>query len=128
MIKNTLWRDKKRLWCRLPWTFTEYGLSENRLFVDTGFLTKTYKDVRLYRVLDVGLTQSFIQRIFGLGSIHIKSNDADLRTFVLKNIPNSHDVKELISEQVEKERLRNRVSSREWMDADDDDNFDDDDR
>ena len=32
------WYDRKRLWCGLPWTFTKYGMSDDRLFVEKGLL------------------------------------------------------------------------------------------
>ncbi len=120
MIKDLVWRERKRLWCRLPWTFTVYGLSDDRLFVDTGFLNKKYKDVRLYRVLDVGVERSFLQRLFGLGTVRIESQDSDLGDFELKNITRSEEIKEKIADFVEKERLKNKVTAREWFDGDSD--------
>lgn len=128
MIKENLkWYDRKRLWCGLPWTFTKYGMSEDRLFLEEGLLNTKEYEVRLYRVLNISLSRSFVQRIFGLGTIHIDSNDRDLKCFEIKNIRNSVEIKELISETVESERLRNRVNSREYMvnDADDEHAFDD---
>ena len=57
----------------------------------------------------------------GLATIHLDSNDRDLSSFDIINIRHGTDIKEMLSETVEKERLRNRVSSRELMvDADDD--------
>ncbi len=114
MNKNELlWYDRKRLWCGLPWTFTKYGLSEDRLFVQTGLFNTKEMEARLYRVLNLRLDRSFSQRIFGLGTIHVDSSDKDLTCFELKNIRDCQGVKELLSEQVEIERKRNRVYSRE---------------
>lgn len=119
-----IWSERKRLWCGLPWTFTKFSMSENRLFVETGLLSLKEYEVRLYRVVNVALKRSLLQRLFGLGTVHIDSNDKDLGCFDIKNIRNAEEVKELISEGVERERERNRVSSREYMHtsyADDDD-------
>ena len=114
MNKNELnWYDRKRLWCGLPWTFTKYGMSDDRLFVQTGLFNTHEMEVRLYRVLNLRLDRSLSQRIFGMGTIHVDSSDRDLKCFELKNIRDSQGVKELISEQVEIERKRNRVYSRE---------------
>lgn len=110
-----LWYDRKRTFLGLPWSFTKYALTDEKLVVDIGFLNLTEYEVRLYRVININLKKSLGQRIFGLGTIHIDSNDHDLRSFDLKNIKNSDDVKELLSDQVEKERQRNHVSSREVM-------------
>ncbi len=113
--ENLVWHDRKRIWCGLPWTFTQYGLSEDRLFVEHGFFNVKGYEVRLYRVLNVNISRSLIQRLFGLGTVHLDSTDRDLNCFDIVNIKNSENVKELISESIEKERLRNRVSSREYM-------------
>lgn len=130
MNKNNLkWYERKRLWCGLPWTFTRYGLSDDRLFVESGFLSIKEYEVRLYRVVNVNMSRNILQRLFGLGTIHIDSNDRDLKCFDLKNVKDCEAVKEMISNAVEDERIRNRVSSREYMSVeeedDDDERFDD---
>lgn len=123
------WYARKRLWCRLPWTFTKYGMSEDRIFVETGILNLHQRDVRLYRILNISLTRSLTQRIFGMGTIHLDSNDKDLECFELKNILDSEHIKEMISDAVEMERKRNKVSTREFMSGDgelEDDSLEDD--
>lgn len=112
------WYARKRLWCRLPWTFTKYGMSEDRIFVETGILNLHQRDVRLYRILNISLTRSLTQRIFGMGTIHLDSNDKDLECFELKNILDSEHIKEMVSDAVEMERKRNKVSTREFMSGD----------
>ena len=113
MAKEIVWSDRKRIIFGLPWTFTKYGLSEDRLFVQTGLFNTREMEARLYRVLNLRLDRSLSQRIFGLGTIHVDSSDKDLNCFELKNIRDCQGVKELLSEQVEIERKRNRVYSRE---------------
>ncbi|HAH76273.1 PH domain-containing protein [Kandleria vitulina] len=122
---KVLWHDRKRTFCGLPWSFTTYTLESDRFVVEKGFLSRKEYDVRLYRILNINLSRSLSQRLFGLGTIHIDSNDKDLGSFDLLNIKKSKKVKELISEQVEAERRRNRVTAREFMmDMDDqDDDF-----
>ena len=109
------WYDRKRLWCGLPWTFTKYGMSDDRLFVEKGLFNVRGMEVRLYRILNISIQRSLIQRIFGLGTIHLDSTDKDLSCFDIVNIKNSESVMEMISEAVEAERLRNRVAFREFM-------------
>ena len=113
--ESMIWYDRKRLWCGLPWTFTKYGMDEGRLFVETGFLNTKEEEVRLYRILNISLSKNIIQRIFGLGTIHIDSTDLDLKCLRITNIKDSDHVKEMLSKKVEEERLRNRVSDREFM-------------
>ena len=76
-----LWRERKRIWCGLPWTFTVYSFDEERIFVDTGFFNKRQDEIRMYRVLDITMTRSFGQRIFGLGSIQLKTSDRTMGDF-----------------------------------------------
>ena len=79
MKKDKLkWYDRKRVWCGLPWTFTKYGMSEDRLFVEKGFFNSQEQEVRLYRVLNVNLKRTFFQKLFGLGTVHVDSSDKDL--------------------------------------------------
>jgi len=121
---NSLWRDRKRIWCGLPWTFTIYELTDNRLFIERGFFNKQYDEVRLYRILDVGLSRSLIQRMFGLGTIRVQSSDKSMNDFELKNIKKSQDVIEVLSKQVEEERMSHRIMGREIMtDFDEEDDY-----
>ena len=66
-----IWHDRKRNGLGLPWTFTVYDLSEDRLFVTTGILNKREDEVRLYRVVDTTLTRSLWQRIIGTGCVEM---------------------------------------------------------
>ena len=120
-----LWYDRRRVWCGLPWTFTKYGISEDRFFLEKGLFSTTSYEVRLYRITNVNLKRTLIQRIFGLGTVHFDSSDKDLGCFDIANIKQSEKVKEILSEQVESERLRNKVVTRELMaDSDNDDDND----
>ncbi len=116
-----LWSDKKRTLFGLPLSFTKYMLSEERLFIEQGFLNKKEDEVRLYRIMDVSLTRSFGQRIFGVGTIHCCSADKSMGDFDIISVKNPKDVKEQLSQQIEKQRDAKRVTNREYMeDAHDD--------
>ncbi len=123
---STLWEDRKRTLFGLPWSFTKYRLTEDRLYVSTGLLNTREDEVRLYRILDLQLTRSLGQKMFGLGTIRVHSSDKSLGDFELKNIKDSREVKEMLSDQVEDERVRKRVVNREFMAHDDFDDDDDD--
>lgn len=122
-MTNTIWKARKRNFLGLPWTFTVYGFSEDRLYIKTGMLSTREDEVRLYRITDIGLTRSFWQRIMGMGSIQIYSSDQSMGDFQLVNIKDSESVKEQLSQLIEKERQEKRVSSREFIgiDGDEDD-------
>ena len=109
------WRDRKRNFLGLPWTFTIYSLDEKRLFIETGILNKTENEVRLYRIIDLSLTRNLWQRIIRTGTIHCISADRTMKNFDIKNVKRAHDAKEILSELVEQARRENRVYAREDM-------------
>lgn len=117
---DILWKDRKRTLFGLPLSFTKYELDEERLFVKTGFLSQKEDEVRLYRIMDLSLTRSIWQRMFGVGTIHCASADKSLGNFDIKSIKKSRDVKELLSKCVEEQRDKKRVSNREFMSEQDD--------
>ena len=127
---DILWKDKKRGFLGLPLSFTKYSLTKERLFIETGFLNSVENEVRLYRILDVQMTRTLGQKMFGLGSINVHSSDASQKDFTIKNIKKQKYVKELLSELVEKQRDEKRVVNRELMassqDEDEIDDIDDD--
>ena len=120
-MANILWHDRKRHF-GLPISFTKYSMSEDRLFVETGFFNLEQNEVRLYRILDLQLKRSLGQRIFGVGSIIVSSSDKSLGTFEIINVKHSANVKEMLSVQVEQQREAKRVYTRENMVDDVDDN------
>lgn len=110
-----VWKDRKRIVFGLPWSFTVYSLTGEKLLIETGFLNKKQEEIRLYRIMDVTLQRSLGQRIFGLGTIHCCSADKSTPEFNIIRIKKPQQVKELLSNLVEKERQEKRVTSREFM-------------
>ena len=113
-----VWKDRKRIIFGLPWSFTRYRLTKEKLIIDTGFFARHEDEIRLYRIMDITLKRSFRERIWGLGTIHCCSGDKTLPEFDIKRIKKPRDVKEMLSEMVEQERLERRVGTREFMDSD----------
>ena len=123
-MAEIIWKDRKRIFFGLPWTFTKYSLSEDRLFISTGFFSVKEDEVRLYRIMDASLERKLWQRMCGLGTIKCCSADKTMGDFEIKNIKKSREVKEMLSNMVEDERTKKKVSSREFMDHERDE-FDD---
>lgn len=121
-----LWKDRKRTLFGLPLSFTKYMLTEDRLFIEQGFLNKKEDEVRLYRIMDLSLNRSFIQRIFGVGTIHCCSGDKTMGDFDITSVKNPKDIKEQLSQLVESQRDAKRVTNREYMSDNSHDAFDDD--
>ena len=108
------WKDRKRI-LGMPLTFTRYRMSEDRLFLSTGFFTTKDDEVLLYRVRDISLTITLWRRIFGVGTVTIISSDKTLPTLVLKNIKQPRMIKEKIHQQVEEMKMRRRMRIGEIM-------------
>lgn len=104
---DLLWKERKRIWCGLPLTFTVYSYDNERFYVKSGFLNQRQDEVRLYRIQDLTVTRSLSQRIFGMGTILVNSSDKTLGDFEIKNIKNVMDVKEQLSALVEIREIKN---------------------
>ena len=99
--QKELWKDRKRWVCGLPWTFTEYSLTEDTLKVKTGFLVQKFEEIKLYKIRDFTVFKGPIQRLFKIGTIHICSADNTSPEFDSKNVRNAVEVKDLMSNQVD---------------------------
>ena len=111
-----IWKDRKRTLFGLPLSFTKYALTEDKIIIERGIFSRIEEEIRLYRILDFTLKRSFGERIFGLGTIHCCSADKSTPEFDIENIKDSQKVKNLISEAVEKARIKNKIISREVID------------
>ena len=109
-----IWKDRKR-YMGLPWSFTRYALSDDRLFLSVGFLNIKDEEVLLYRIRDIQTTRSLWQRIFGVGTVTVVSSDKTMPTLVLQNVKDPLDVKELLHNQVEEMKIQRRVRVGEIM-------------
>ena len=114
-MAEIIWKDRKRPFLGLPWSFTKYELTAQKLIINKGFLNITEEEVRLYRFVDVTMTQTLGQRIFGVGNLHCETNDRSSGDFAIEKIKNPRQVKDILSDAVEEERERKRVSVREFM-------------
>lgn len=124
-----IWKDRKRF-LGMPLSFTRYALSDDRLFLSVGFFSVKDEELLLYRIRDISMKRSLWQRIFGVGTVTVRSSDKSTPTLELKNIKNPQDFKELLHENVEACKLRRRMRVGEMItdidgaDDDADDDFD----
>ena len=114
-MADVVWKDRKRIIFGLPWTFTRYSLTQEKLVIDTGFISRKEDEIRLYRILDITLERPLSQRIWGLGSIRLNTADKTSPELVIKRIKHAKTVKDMLSDMVEKERDEKRIAAREFM-------------
>ena len=119
MATEYVWKDRKRIIFGLPWSFTVYKLTKEKLLIETGIFSKKQEEIRLYRVMDLTLNRPLGQRLWGLGTVHCCTADKSTPEFDILRIKNSEQVKDMISDLVEEQRDLKRVSAREFMSEDD---------
>ena len=123
-MADVVWKDRKRIIFGLPWTFTRYSLTQEKLTIDTGFISRKEDEIRLYRILDITLQRPLHQRIWGLGTIRLNTADKTSPEVEIKRIKNAKKVKEMLSDMVEHERDEKRIGAREFMGYGDNDDVD----
>ena len=102
--------EKKRwLFLGLPFTFTRYVIKEDMITVDTGVFTKVENDCYMYKVQDVKLTATLLERMFGLGTVICYTGDVTTPELRLTHIKHSREVKNYILKASEIARMKRRT-------------------
>ncbi len=107
-----IWHDRKRI-LGLPITFTRYSIRNQRLFVRRGFWSTRESELLIYRILDVSLTRTLGNKLFGVGTISLNTADKTDPVLKLEKIKKSLYVRDLLSGMVETERKQLNIRGRE---------------
>jgi uncharacterized membrane protein YdbT with pleckstrin-like domain len=75
---------------------TALTVTDQELLYEKGILSKDRTAVSLKHVRTVRVTQGFINRILGVGTIEI-ATAGDLPEFTIKDMPDPHQIREAIS-------------------------------
>ena len=112
------YKEKKRsMSFGLPWTFTSYTVTEEIITVDTGLFKKEENDCYLYKVIDVRLESTLLERMLGLGTIHCFTGDVTDPDLKLLHIKHAKEIKDYILKQSEQERMKRRTVNMQHLDG-----------
>jgi uncharacterized membrane protein YdbT with pleckstrin-like domain len=95
-------------WCAVPllrWRTTTYELTNRRLRLRAGILTRTGRDFPLSRISDITFTHGLLDRILGSGKLVVESA-GEHGQLVLTEIPHVQQVQAQLFQLVEDEELR----------------------
>jgi uncharacterized membrane protein YdbT with pleckstrin-like domain len=94
----------------LRWRTTHYVITTHRLLFREGILARRGRDIGLSRITDVSYRQSLWERIINSGTLTIESAGEGGAT-VLKQIPDSEGVQQLLNLMVEEDADRRAQES-----------------
>ena len=100
---------KRWLFLGLPWTFTKYTITPSTVTIDQGFFKTVEDDCYMYKIQDVRLTTSFMERIFKLGTIVCYTGDVTNKELSLVHIKHAKEVKNYLLKASEAARIRRRT-------------------
>jgi uncharacterized membrane protein YdbT with pleckstrin-like domain len=89
----------------LRWRTTHYVMTTHRLLFREGVLARRGRDLGLARITDVSYTQTLWERVINSGTVTIESA-GDGGATVLKQIPDSDGVQQLLNHMIEEDADR----------------------
>ncbi len=92
----------------LRWRTTHYVVTTRRVLVRHGIVRKEGKDITLAQITEVSFEQSLVDRLINAGSLRITSA-GDSRAEVLRNIPDTTHVQQVINRLVDADEDRRRM-------------------
>ena len=75
---------------------TLYTITNQRLMIETGFISKSLSEIDLRYVDDTQFAQTVVDRMLGIGNVTIISSDKSTPTTVLRSIRDPRGVRETL--------------------------------
>ena len=85
--------------------------------IKTGILNEKFNLIKLFRIVDISVERSFLQRLFGMSTLVLDTRDQSSGNgvVVLKNIVHGFEVRQALQEAVDASRKENGMSAREFI-------------
>jgi len=100
---------KRWLFFALPFTFTKYTVKEDMITINSGLIKTFENDCYMYKVQDVELEVSLLERMNGLGTIKCYTGDTTNPILLIQHVKNAKAIKNFILEVSEKARMKRRT-------------------
>ncbi len=100
---------KRWLFLGLPFTFTKYRIKEDMITIDAGLFKTVESDCYMYKVQDVTLSSTLVEKMFRLGTIICNTGDTTHPVLKLEHIRNAKTIKEFILKESEEARIKRRT-------------------
>jgi uncharacterized membrane protein YdbT with pleckstrin-like domain len=94
---------------------TTYKLTNERVIIQSGLLSKKQEEIELYKVKDIKVSQSMKERVMKIGQIELVSVDPTTPVYILKDVKNPNELKETIRLSVKEAKRESGVSFREQI-------------
>ncbi|MEU5562346.1 MULTISPECIES: PH domain-containing protein [Micromonospora] len=103
------------LWPFLVWRTTHYLFTNERVLLQHGVFSRDRRDIPLTRVNDHSMSQKFIERLLGAGTLTIESA-GERGQSVLADVPNVGQVQTKLYELVEEQHDKHSLGDGEMRD------------
>ena len=100
------------IWLLYSWLVrlsTEYRLFQESLEVQSGIISRQIENIQLFRVRDLGLAQSILNRLAGVGDIIVTSTDQSAPHYRLRGVEDPREVYDRLRELVAKSQATRRT-------------------
>ncbi|MGY1754908.1 PH domain-containing protein [Blastococcus sp. SYSU D01042] len=98
----------------LRWRTTHYVVTTHRLLFREGILARRGRDLGLSRITDVSYTQTLGERLLNSGTLTIETA-GDSGATVLRHIPDSDGVQQLVNHMIEEDADRRAQESASYI-------------
>ena len=114
--QDVVWKDRKRI-LGMPISFTKHYIKNNRLYMSAGLFSNQEDELMLYKIMDLRVNISLLDRIFRVGTVTIYSRDESNREMKLLKIKHPKKVRDMLSEKVESLKKNMKIQGREMYGA-----------